>query len=334
MSIADKFLSFAQTLSARLNSINVSLVNKGQSKAGTYAEIPAKIDAIETGTDLSGVTATASDVLAPKVFVDSNGTEQTGTIETKTTSDVSVSGNSVSFPSGYYADTHSGSVPVATQATPSISVSSSGVITASAIQSAGYVSSGTKSATKQLSTKSATTYTPKTSNQTISSGYYLTGTQTIKGDSNLIASNIKSGVSIFGVSGSYSGSGGRIGTAISKSTGLSGETGEVTFTLSEGGDNLIGFFLTPNGSSSSSIISGIEQQFLASLFCLCSTPSQGYITIYTYGDGRTSCSGSLTDLGESDIYISLPSTTNNTLGILSRYFKWYSNVVLIPIYSA
>lgn len=205
MSIADKLLSFAQTLSARLNSINVSLVNKGQSEAKTYAEIPAKIDAIETGTDLSGVTATASDVLAPKVFVDSNGTEQTGTIETKTTSDVSVSGNSVSFPSGYYADTHSGSVAVATQATPSISVSSSGLITASATQSAGYVSSGTQSATMQLSTKSATTYTPKTSNQTIPSGYYLTGRQTIKGDSNLVASNIRSGVSIFGVAGSCSG---------------------------------------------------------------------------------------------------------------------------------
>jgi hypothetical protein len=206
MSIADKFLSFAQTLSARLNSINVSLVNKGQSEAETYAEIPAKIDAIETGADLSGVTATASDVLAPKVFVDSNGTEQTGTIETKTTSDVSISGNSVSFPSGYYADTHSGSVAVATQATPNISVdSSTGVITASATQSAGYVSSGTKSATEQLNTKSATTYTPSTSNQTISSGYYLTGTQTIQGDSNLVASNIKNGVNIFGVTGSYSG---------------------------------------------------------------------------------------------------------------------------------
>lgn len=205
MSIADKLLSFAQTLSARLNSINVSLVNKGQSEAKTYAEIPAKIDAIETGTDLSGVTATASDVLAPKVFVDSNGTEQTGTIETKTTSDMSISGNSVSFPSGYYADTHSGSVAAATQATPSISVSSNGLITASATQSAGYVSGGTQSATMQLSTKSATTYTPKTSNQRIPSGYYLTGTQTIKGDSNLVASNIRSGVSIFGVAGSCSG---------------------------------------------------------------------------------------------------------------------------------
>lgn len=94
----------------------------------------------------------------------------------------------------------------ATQATPSISVSSNGLITASATQSSGYVSSGTKSSTKQLSTKNSMTYTPGTSNQTISSGVYLIGAQTIKGDSNLVSSNIKSGVSIFGVSGSYEGS--------------------------------------------------------------------------------------------------------------------------------
>lgn len=54
-------------------------------------------------------------------------------------------------------------------------------------------------------TKGAQTYTPTTTNQTISSGRWLTGAQTIKGDANLVASNIKSGVSIFGVSGNYSG---------------------------------------------------------------------------------------------------------------------------------
>ncbi len=54
-------------------------------------------------------------------------------------------------------------------------------------------------------TKGAQTYTPTTTNQTISSGRWLTGDQTIKGDVNLVASNIKSGVNIFGVNGSYSG---------------------------------------------------------------------------------------------------------------------------------
>ena len=79
--------------------------------------------------------------------------------------------------------------------------------------SAGYVSSGTAtnssvSLTASVTTKAAATITPGTTNQTIVSGTYLTGTQTISGDSNLVAGNIKSGVSIFGVAGTYTGSGG------------------------------------------------------------------------------------------------------------------------------
>lgn len=63
-----------------------------------------------------------------------------------------------------------------------------------------YVGSG-------VTKKAAATYTPKTSDQSIASGQYLNGTQTIKGDVNLVAGNIKSGVSIFGVTGTYTGGG-------------------------------------------------------------------------------------------------------------------------------
>lgn len=59
---------------------------------------------------------------------------------------------------------------------------------------------GTK-VTGTISSKSAHTYTPGTSDQTIASGQYLSGAQTIEGDANLIASNILSGKTIFGVSG-------------------------------------------------------------------------------------------------------------------------------------
>lgn len=94
-------------------------------------------------------------------------------------------------------------LPEVEQATPTISVDSNGLITASATQEAGQVAAGTKSATKQLTTQAAQTIIPGTSNKTIASGKYLTGTQTIKGDSNLKAENIKKGVSIFGVAGSH-----------------------------------------------------------------------------------------------------------------------------------
>jgi hypothetical protein len=132
------------------------------------------------------------------------------------------------------------------QATPTITVSTGGLIVASVTQDAGYVLAGTKNITKQLTTqaaktvtpntssqtavasgryttgtvtvaaipstyvkpttkKSAATYTPTTSNQTIAAGTYCSGAQTIKGDANLVAGNIKSGVSIFGVTGTYAG---------------------------------------------------------------------------------------------------------------------------------
>ena len=64
-----------------------------------------------------------------------------------------------------------------------------------------YGAGGTKY-TGSISEKSAATYTPGTSDQTIAASQYLTGAQTIKGDANLVASNILKDVEIFGVTGS------------------------------------------------------------------------------------------------------------------------------------
>lgn len=121
----------------------------------------------------------------------------------------------------------SASTPATTiTANPTISVVNNGstaqvYVTVSASQSitptvaAGYVSSGTAgtvtvsgSRTELLTSKAAATYTPTTADQTIASGQYLTGAQTIKGDANLLAENIKKDVSIFSVVGTYEGGGG------------------------------------------------------------------------------------------------------------------------------
>ena len=82
-------------------------------------------------------------------------------------------------------------------------INSNGLITTN-IGASGYLSSGT-SKTLQLSTQGSKTITPGRYNQiAVDSGKYTTGTIRVSGDSNLTASNIKSGVNIFGVTGTLS----------------------------------------------------------------------------------------------------------------------------------
>lgn len=66
------------------------------------------------------------------------------------------------------------------------------------------------------------TYTPGTENQVIAAGQYLSGAQTIQGDQNLSPGNIKSGVSIFGIAGTYAGSAASGGSAQSATGTMAG----------------------------------------------------------------------------------------------------------------
>lgn len=159
------------------------------------------------GSMLSGVTAY------------SDGTKYTGTIASKSSSDLTASGATVTVPAGYYGSQASKAVASGSATAPtSISGTSASLTTGTntitltksvsvtPVVSAGYVASGTAanssvSLTATVTTKAAATITPGTSAQTIAAGTYLTGAQTIAGDADLVASNIKSGVEIFGVTG-------------------------------------------------------------------------------------------------------------------------------------
>lgn len=148
-----------------------------------------------------------------------NGVKYTGSIPSKSGTDITASGDTVTVPAGYYSSQQTKTVASGSATAPATisgttaSVSAgtntltlSKTVSVTPTVSAGYVSSGTAgnssvSLTASVTTKAAATITPGTSNQTIASGTYLTGVQTIEGDANLVASNIKSGVSIFGVDG-------------------------------------------------------------------------------------------------------------------------------------
>lgn len=137
-------------------------------------------------------------------------------ITRRSSTDLTASGKTIIVPAGYYAaqatkdvSTGSATAPAsisgssATVSTGTNTITLSKTISVTPTVSAGYISSGTAgnssvSLTASVTTKAATTYHPSTTAQSISSGTYLTGAQTINAvtTSNLSASNIVNGVTI------------------------------------------------------------------------------------------------------------------------------------------
>lgn len=157
------------------------------------AKVNALPDAGSGGTDTSDATATADEIFAGETaYVAGGKVTGTFTIEEELTEQNDLISQIATL--------------VATKANPPSTDTSDATATANDILSGktAYVK-GSK-ITGKITTKSAATYTPSTTDQTIASGQYLSGTQTIKGDANLKSENIASGVSIFGVTGTHSGS--------------------------------------------------------------------------------------------------------------------------------
>lgn len=200
-----------------------------------------RIPSIVNDTDPNIITATAADVKMGKVFIDAEGNEVEGTIpDHGAVSDTITENGSYDLPpdgyhngsGGYVIDVPikldttdatasaseirsgktayvnwkkiTGTMPEAALTMNDLQLTSSGLVKASGyVTPSGHVSAETVKKTLQIPTKAAETYKPGVYNQIINKGVYLKGKQTIEGDSNLIAGNIRKGKSIFGVNGSH-----------------------------------------------------------------------------------------------------------------------------------
>lgn len=139
-----------------------------------------------------------------------------------------------------------------------------------------YYRNGVKG-TGTIPNKSATTYTPGTTDQTISAGQYLSGAQIVKGDANLKPSNILYPATIFGIAG----------TAIAGKRFASGTAYST--------NSLIGYTLV-NGQTSPSYpltVSGLTftARTIIAIFVSEAQPGWLYISLYDQISGTVTCVG-------------------------------------------
>ena len=151
------------------------------------------------GTDLDFITATAADVVAPKVIINKDGEPVTGTMPNNGAIRATLNcGQSKAIPVGY---TTGGTVTV-----NSLASHTSGTAVANNILSGKTAWVNGSKITGTIPSQGAATITPGTSAKTaIAAGRYANGNITVAGNSNLVAANIKKGVSIFGVTGTWEG---------------------------------------------------------------------------------------------------------------------------------
>ena len=287
-------------------------------------------------------------------------------ITRRSSSDLTASGATVTAPSGYYSANATKTISSGT-ATPASSISgtsatvSTGTNTITLTKtvsntpqvSAGYISSGTAgnssvSLTANVTTKAAATIYPSTSSQTIASGTYLTGTQTISAVSqtNLAAENIKSGTTIsisngngniWSVLGTYSGGGGTdrlvllqttsIGALSTSSTSATDTGKTVSLAQSTGWQNYdlllvdISVNTTTNGRHTSTvtpvILTGTSNVSTKNTYTVASNKWNSKLG----STGTASTRQSTTAYG---VYINSASVSSNTL-TLTVYYRYNSN---------
>lgn len=210
--ITKGFHSGLRKIRAKISGLVASVIKSGTKVGGI------------TGTFTSDATAVAGNILNGKTAY-KNGSKLTGTMTNKGSKTFTPSDVTQKDTGGYYSD-------ITVNPRPTLSGNSAvgDVLAGKTFYNSDYTKkigtmvdrgtanhtlpingsytipsgkhSGTGKVTQSIPTQVAQTITPSTANQTIASGRYLSGAQTILGDPDLISANILQGKNIFGVIGS------------------------------------------------------------------------------------------------------------------------------------
>lgn len=194
------------------NALGEPIVGTATQEGGGTINLQAKTNITPTESSQTITPDTGYDGLSRVQINPISSTYIGSEIPLRSSTDLTSSGATVTVPAGYYDAQTTKSVAtgsIGNYTWTSSTASNSKTYTANFSNfSAGYISSiGTVAHTFTLQ---SATITPGTTQQTVtptSNNHYINSV-TIAGDSDLIASNIKSGVSIFGVTGTYTGDGG------------------------------------------------------------------------------------------------------------------------------
>lgn len=176
-----------------------------------YSDVPEVDIPLEGGGvaefyDTSDATLTSGSQMLNGYTAYANGTKFTGSIATKSSSDMTVSGGTVTAPAGYYASNASKSVANGSATTPTTTItanptislnSTTGVVTATVsgsesitpTVSAGYVSSGTAGTVSVSGTKTL----ELTESEVVEGTTSVSGTSATRGDAAWVTGWIQSG---------------------------------------------------------------------------------------------------------------------------------------------
>lgn len=144
-----------------------------------YAEVDVAVSSTPLQTKSVVPTESAQTVTPDvgyalsEVDIDAIPSDYVGSgITRRTASDLIKSGAIITAPAGYYTESAGRSVDYGQQGTPTISVGSDGLITASCTDISGYITGTTKTATQQMTARTSSDLTVSGATVTAPAGYY------------------------------------------------------------------------------------------------------------------------------------------------------------------